>query len=345
MKYIYYIEIIRVEVLKIHEFMPLGKLVKMIHKKALFDLAVIILAFVLFVIWHQNSTRGVQTTFQNVEFYDVYLITTDKGFQYWDLLNQGAEDMANLIGVRYKWEAPEVRSTRRQIEIINEAVEKGAEALIIAADDPKYISGSVEDAKARGVKVIYVDSPAYEEAITTLTTDNYEAGVMAAEAMLSILNDRGINEGAIGIVNLTEKENTNLREVGFRDTIAGSPGYRITETIYTENDLPEVTQAAAQMLIDQNRDLVALFGTSEGATIGIGRANQANENRFVGVGLDLTETNAKLLRKGSLDVIIDQNPYTMGYLGMAQAVAAIAGKDTGPDYINTGVSVVYGSQN
>ena len=48
----------------------------------------------------------------------------------------------------------------------------------------------------------------------------------------------------------------------------------------------------------------------------------------------------QLLNDGNLKAIINQNPYTMGYLGMAEAVAAILGKDTGPEYINTGVSVV-----
>lgn len=312
----------------------------MIQRKTLIDLAVITFAFILFIIWHQNSMREAQTTFQNVGFYDVYLITTDKGFQYWSTLNQGASDMAGLLGVNYRWEAPDVRSTRRQIEIINKAVEDGADALIIAADDPKYISAPVEDAKAKGVKVIYVDSPAYEEAITTLATDNYKAGVIAAETLLSLLENMEIRSGSIGIINLARKENTALREEGFRDTLAKDTNFRILETVYTENDLPDVTQEAAQGLIDQNEDLVALFGTSEGTTIGVGRANGANNNRYVAVGFDFTAVNARLLRNGSLKGIIEQNPYTMGYLGMAQAVAAIAGKDTGPEYIDTGVSVI-----
>lgn len=321
---------------------PLGKLVRMIQRKTLIDMVVITLAFLLFILWHQNSRPGVQSTFQNVGSYDVYLITTDRGVEYWGIINQGAADMAALIGVNYRWEAPENRSTRQQIELINQAVENGVNALIIAADDPHLISTPVEDAKARGVKVIYVDSPAYEEAITTLATNNYEAGVVAGETMLEVLESMGIQSGAIGILNLTEKANTALREAGFRDTIAKDTRYHILDTIYTTNELPEVTQEAAQSLIDQNSDLVALFGTSEGTSIGVGRAIAANENRYVGIGFDKTRIMTQLLNNGSLKAIIDQNPYTMGYLGMAQAVAAILGKDTGPEYLDTGVSVIYG---
>jgi ribose transport system substrate-binding protein len=309
--------------------------------KIIIDIAVITIAFLFFIIWHQNSIENsAQTTLSNIKYYEVYLITTDKGYQYWNTLNQGAADMAAAVGIKYFWEAPAVRSTEQQIEIINKAVESGADALLVAADDPKWISGAIEDAKARGVKVIYVDSPAYEEAITTLATDNYEAGVLAGQTMISILDEMEIKSGSIGIINLAAKENTKLRESGFRDTFAQDVRFKILETIYTETDIPELTQRAAERMINENEDLVALFGTSEGTSIGVGNAIKANDNRYVGVGFDKTDDMMRLLREDSLKAIIDQNPYTMGYLGMAQAVAAILGKDTGPEYIDTGVSVV-----
>lgn len=310
-------------------------------KRAIMNISVITFAFLLFVLWHQNYIdKAVQTSSSLIPYYKVYLITTDKGFQYWKILNEGAADMAALLGINYIWDAPEERNTDQQIEIINRAIERGANALIIAADDPKRISAPVEDAKARGVKVIYVDTPAYEEAITTLATDNYEAGVLAGQTMISQLDRRGITSGSIGIVNLGGKENTALRETGFRDTLAEGGRFRILDTIYTTSDSPIETQEAAERLIDENDDLVALFGTSEGTSIGVGNANRVNDNKYVAIGFDFTETMRQLFEKENLSAIIDQNPYTMGYLGVAEAVAAILGKDTGPEYIDTGVHVI-----
>ncbi len=309
------------------------------RNRIIIDITIIIFAFVIFIIWHQNSNAA-QMTFSNIKYYKVYLITTDKGLQYWGILNKGAADMAAAVGVNYSWEAPDVRDPEQQIELINQAVNAGADALLVATDEPKRISAAIEDAKARGVKVIYVDSPAYEEAITTLSTDNYEAGAMAGQYMISTLEEKGINSGSIGIVNLANKENTAIREQGFRETLAKDPRFKVLETIYTKTDKPEETQQAAERIISQNPDLVGLFGTSEGTTIGVGNANKVNDNKYAAIGFDKTEINLELLREGSLSVIIDQNPYSMGYLGMAEAIAAILGKDTGPDYINTGVSVV-----
>jgi ribose transport system substrate-binding protein len=310
-------------------------------RKIIIDIVVIIIALLLFIIWHQRYIEDdAQMTISRVKFYEVYLITTDKEYQYWDYINQGAADMAAAVGINYTWDAPEERDVNKQIDIINRAVEVGADALLIAADDPKRMSSVIEDAKAKGVKVIYVDSPAFEEAVTTLATDNYEAGVRAGETMISILDDMGITQGSIGIVGFAGKANTELRESGFRDALAKDARFNVLETINTEQGDAIEAQEAAERLIKDNEDLVALFGTNEGTSVGVGNAIKDNGNRFVGVGFDQTDVMMELLREGSLQAIIDQNPYTMGYLGMAEAVAALLGKDTGPEYINTGVSVI-----
>jgi ribose transport system substrate-binding protein len=310
-------------------------------KKVIIDITIILLAFLLFIIWHQNCiVNKTKTTFSNLKYNQVYLITTDKEYQYWHQLNKGVADMAEAMGIDYIWDAPAERDVNKQIEIINKAVDEGAEALLVAADDPKLISGVIEDAKARNVKVIYVDSPAYEEAITTLATDNYEAGVRAGETMILILDNMGINSGSIGIINYKSKANTQLREEGFRKAMEKDKRFKILDTVYTMKGDPDESREAAERMINENKDLVALFGTNEGTSEGVGLAIEANNNKYIGIGFDKRDAMLKLYNNGSLKAIIAQNPYTMGYLGMAEAVAAILGLDTGPDYINTGVSVI-----
>lgn len=309
-------------------------------RRILIDLTVIFLALVTFAVWYQNCIIQPASTLSTSRKYKIYLITTDKEYQYWEFLNQGAADMANSMGiVDYIWDAPVIRGAQEQIQVINNAVEQGADALLVAADDPKRISAVIEDAKAKSVRIVYVDSPAYEEAIVTLATDNYEAGIMAGRAMLSNLNKYGIQEGTIGIISVADKSNTDLREQGFRRTMEEDGRFMLLDTVYTDGE-PESAQAAAQRIMMENSDLVALLGTNEGTSRGVGYAIKENNNKYIGIGFDRTDAMLQLLEDGNLKAIVEQNPYTMGYLGMAEAVAALLGKDTGPDYINTGVSVI-----
>lgn len=311
--------------------------------KVIINILVIVTAILLFTVWYRNTIgNAVRTTAPLVKYNKIYLITVDHIQPYWYEINQGATDMANSTGVNYKWTAPEkieLTAYNRQIELINETVNDGANAIIIAADDPKKISGAVEDAKARGVKIIYVDSPAYEEAITTLATDNYTAGLIQGETMLSELKKNNIESGSVGLISIKEKQNVALREAGIRKAMEEDDRFTLLDTVYTEGTV-EQAEAAAGDLINKNKDLVALFGLNQSTTEGVAKAIMADNNRIIGVGFDKSEAILKLFNAGSLKALMIQNPYTMGYLGMSEAIAAILGKDTGPTYFDTGISVL-----
>lgn len=90
--------------------------------------------------------------------------------------------------------------------------------------------------------------------------------------MISILNNKGLGFGSIGIINLADKANTLLREKGFREVLEKDGRFKLLDTIYTINDKTEVTQKAAESVINENTVLVALFGTSEGASLDVGYA-------------------------------------------------------------------------
>jgi len=309
-------------------------------KKIITDMLVIIVAFALFIIWNSKyQDNAVSTSAYLNRYYKVYLITMDKTDEFWYPLNQGATDMAALLGVTYVWDAPEIKDNAKQIEVLNKAVANGADAILLSANDPVKISTAIEDAKAKGVQIIYVDSPAYEEARITLSTDNYDAGKTAGKTMLTELGAYGIKSGSIGIVGLNTVANATMnRELGFREVLEADGRFTLLDSKY-ENGDPIASQEAATSIISENPNLVGLFGSNEGSTVGVGNAIEANNNKIIGIGFDKSDTILKLIEDGSLKAVLVQNPYTMGYLGMAEAIAALKGYNTGPPTIDTGVSV------
>ncbi len=284
------------------------------------------------------DTTTAPATSQNAK---VYLITMDRMDQHWVSVDQGAKDMAQALGIEYKWDAPDVKDNAKQIEAVNNAVADGANLILLAANDPVAISEAVKNAKDKDVKIIYVDSPANEPSITTLSTDNYNAGKLAGETMLKELEAAGLTSGSIGIIGVNTATNSTMnRENGFKEAIEAKGGYTLLVTEYKDGNAA-ASQEAAAGFITANDNLVGLYGTNEGSTVGVGNAIKAASGKnIIGIGFDKSDSILGLLQDGSLKAAMAQNPYTMGFLGMAQAYASLKGYSTGPAVIDTGVSIL-----
>jgi len=269
----------------------------------------------------------------------VYLITMDKMDQHWVKVDEGAKTMAKALGLKYKWDAPDVKDNAKQIEAVNNAVADKAGLILLAANDPKAISATVKNAQAKGVKIIYVDSGADAPAIATLSTNNFQAGALAGKTMVEELKAAGKAAGKIGIVSVNTATNSTMeRENGFRGVVKAA-GYTILTTEYKDGDAA-ASQEAATGFISGNGDLVGLYGANEGSTVGVGNAIKASKKPIIGVGFDKSDAILGLLKDGSLKAAMAQNPYTMGYLGVAQAYAALNNFSTGPAVIDTGVAIL-----
>ena len=278
----------------------------------------------------------------NAEGNLVYLITMDKMDMHWVSVDAGASTMAKALGLDYKWDAPDGKDNADQIEVLNNAIAEKPAVILLAATDPQGIAKTVEEAQAQGIIVMYVDSPAAAPVPVTLSTDNYAAGKLAGTTMIGELDKAGKTSGKIAIIGVNTATNSTMnREAGFRDVFTADGRFELLTTEYKEG-LAAESQEAATNFIMGNPDLVGLFGANEGSTVGVGNAIKAEAPEIIGVGFDKSDAILGLLKDGTLKGAMAQNPFTMGYLGVAEAYAAINGLSTGPAVIDTGVSVLRG---
>ncbi|EDS09809.1 hypothetical protein ANACOL_03254 [Anaerotruncus colihominis DSM 17241] len=109
--------------------------------------------------------------------------------QFCQVEREGAEAAAEeLGGVNIVYSAPQDSSgIQAQIDMINAAIAKQPDALLVAALDPDAIATSLETAKAQGVPVIAYDVAmpnAPEGTVTaTVSTNNSKAAGLAAQKM------------------------------------------------------------------------------------------------------------------------------------------------------------------
>ena len=270
--------------------------------------------------------------------YKIALITMDSVDQHWVSLKEGAEEEAKADGVTVDFMAPDVKDDAKQIECINNAVAGGYDAILVAANSEDAVSGALQEAVDAGMKLVYVDSPANVEAEATFSTDNKAAGKTAGEEMIKALEDKGIKDGSIGIVNINTSTNSTIqREEGFREALEGTD-YELLETQYCEGDAAKA-QTIAENYITEG--VVGIFGANEGAATGTGNAIKASgSDEIVGVGFDKSDTLKGLIEDGYLVCTMAQNPDQMGKLGVQACIKALNGEDLGGEVTDTGVSVL-----
>lgn len=267
----------------------------------------------------------------------IALITMDSIDQHWVKLNEGAQAKAAELGVTVDFMSPNTKDDAQQIEAVNNAVAKGYNAILVAANGPDAISGALKEAQAAGIKIIYVDSPANLPAEATFSTDNQAAGKTAGETLLAALTAAGVTEGSIGIVNVNAAtDSTVKREAGFRSAFEGTK-FTLLETQYGEGDAAK-SQTIAENYITQG--VVGIFGANEGSTTGTGNAIKDSGKAVIGVGFDKSDAILGLIADGYLLATMAQNPDVMGAKGVEAAVQALEGATLGGAVTDTGVSVL-----
>ena len=270
--------------------------------------------------------------------YKIAVITMDSVDQHWVSLKEGAEEEAKADDVTVDFMAPDVKDDAKQIECINNAVAGGYDALMVAANSEDAVSGALQETIDAGMKLVYVDSPANVEAEATFSTDNKAAGKTAGEEMIKALEDKGVKDGSIGIVNINYSTNTAIqREAGFREAFEGTD-YELLETQFCEGDAAKA-QTIAENYITEG--VVGIYGTNEGASTGVGNAIKASgSDEIIGVGFDKSDTLKGLIEDGYLVCTMAQNPDQMGKLGVQACIKALNGEDLGGEVTDTGVSVL-----
>jgi ribose transport system substrate-binding protein len=288
---------------------------------------------VLVVGFASVSTSAAPKTFK------VFLITMDQMDQYWAGIDQGCKKaVAELGNVQYKWTAPDIKDDAKQIEMINNAVANGANAILLAANGPDAVTSALKEAQAKKVQIIYVDSPAKFPAVATFATNNEGAGRTAGLEMLKDLAKANVKKGKIGIISVNAATaSTIAREKGFRTALAGK-GYTLLATQYCDGDAAKAKDIATNYV---TQGCVGIFGANEGSAVGTGNAIKESGQPIVGIGFDSSDAIKSLIKDGFLKATMVQNPSVMGYEGMKKVVGVLEGKvKADGKVVDTGVSVV-----
>lgn len=270
---------------------------------------------------------GADTTYS--EQHAVALIAKSTETEFWLSVFAGAEAAATEYNLKLTITGPETEEDyETQNQMVADAVAEGAQAIVFSAIDYENNAAAIDDAAKKGAKIVAIDSSVDSQAVSTyIGTDNYAAGQMAAQAAL----DRIVGTLRIGIVNYDmNSANGQERERGARDLFSSTGRAEVVAAINTLAEAGHAREDTAQMLAD-HPGINVLLAFNEPTSVGAAQAVEElglSEDVFL-VGFDSNVATVEGLQTGSVDALIVQNPYAMGYLGVESAYKLLSGQGTG----------------
>ncbi len=199
---------------------------------------------------------------------------------------------------------------KKQNEQIDDLINQGVKAIFIAPISWESIEVSVKKARERGIKIIVVDSQAYDSELADcmVTSDNYGAGIQIANYFKT-----QVHSAKIVLLEQYGVKSSQDRANGFRKALDGVPGFEIaTEKEYGGE--AESAFWATDELINSGVEFDALFATNDAGAFGAYGAIEKNKYHLpVSImGVDGSPDGKSMVKNKQMIATVAQFPTDMG---------------------------------
>jgi ribose transport system substrate-binding protein len=258
--------------------------------------------------------------------YELVFIPGVTGDDFFHTIWLGAKEEAERLGVSIEQQAPPKYEPSSQIPIVNAAVARRPDALIVAATDAEALQAPLEQAAGRGVKVVTFDTTTEDPsfAVTHVSSDVVEAGRMVAAQLVELTGGSGKlmyidHAPGVGFAR-------DLR-AGFTEVVEGKSGLDLLPVQYFDLD-PQKANSITRTTITRHPDLAGAFvGVafgSQGAIPALQSAGKLGDVKTV--AFDAFVQNIELLEAGKLDAVVSVAAREYGAATVRAAVDALEGK-------------------
>ena len=246
---------------------------------------------------------------------------------FWQTVHAGAAAAAEEARVDIAWNGPAMETDlTRQISIVDDFINRHVDGIELAPEDRQALVPTIRRAKKAGIPLTVIDSGAdTDDYVCFVATDNYGGGALAARHLATLLNQRG--DVAV-IAVLPGAASTLAREQGFQDTIKNEfPDIKIVALQYGMSDRAR-SLGVTEDILAGHPTLAGIFASNESSTIGADQAIKARSlsGKVRLVGFDSSPSLIEDLRGGTIDALVLQDPFQIGYQGLKALVEFRAGR-------------------
>lgn len=263
---------------------------------------------------------------------EIVFIPKSTSATFYLFLVKGAQDKARELGYTVDYLGPATEADiASQVDLVRNITAARPAGILLAALDSEALIPPVEAAMAAGIPVAMADSGINRDVpVASIITDQYAGGFMAGEEMARLLGGQGL----VANLGIQAGSVSAGRSVGFADAIAQYPDMEVLETQWTDADAARSLNIATD-LITGNPDIAGFFAAAAPISVGIAQAAIAAgiDKELKIITFDPSPEILPLFDDGTIHAIIAQDPYQMGYQGVAAIDAYINGETIDPKSI------------
>jgi len=197
------------------------------------------------------------------------------GNMFFESANDGAQEIAKKVGFEVKYDGSPEASVANQVQIINSAVNQGADAISISSLSPDGLNQALKNAMDKGVKVVTWDSdvdPEYRSAYINQGTPEL-LGAMLVDMAASQMTDEQLESAKFAFFYSSPTVTDQNAWVEYaKEYIADKyPGWELVTTQYGEQDAQKSLQVG-QSILQTYPDIDAVLCPDSTALPGMAQA-------------------------------------------------------------------------
>ena len=251
------------------------------------------------------------------------------GIPYFNASETGALAAGEELGINVIYTGPTTGDAALQVQMIEDLLIDGIDALAIAPNDPDSVSPALQKCQADGVLVMDWDTTANGDDVTysIQQIDNKVLGEMLFDLLVEAM---GTDEGEYAIVTgyLTAANLNTWIDFGKAYAAEKYPNLTLVTDPVPSDESAQEAYTQTMALIAAYPNLKGIIGYSTPGPIGAAMAVQEKglQDQIAVVGTSMPTDSAPYLKDGSLDFGVLWDPAQLGKLAVYVAYLTITGQ-------------------
>lgn len=233
-----------------------------------------------------------------------------------------AKELSEKLGVEIKidWRTPPEEDGQEQANRIAQAVNDGADAILISCSDAAKVTGAINDAVDKGVPVMTFDSDAPDsKRFAFYGADNMDCGVQTMAELAKLNGGKGNVAILAGNQNAP---NLQIRVKGAQEEAKKYPGIKVVGVFY-HPETPQDASAAVVRAMQANPQIDGWAMIGGWPLFATSLLQDLDPAKVKVVAVDCLPAQMAYIEKGIAPVLLAQPVYNWGYESVKMIVSKI----------------------